>query len=732
MHPADTAKPDTIPLPVAIQRYFEVSLYLLVLTGFGTLASTSGLDFATVVLVGTALLFRGYLLATRRDFNIPERWTTYLTLAYGAFYLADYFLLSGSFLTSAVHLVLFGMVVRLFSAQRERDHYLLAVLSFVMVLAAAVLTVDSIFLFSLAAFMVIAVVTFVLMEMRHASWRASITAKESGDLRAYRRMALSLAGASPLLVTLIMAGAFVIFFVLPRVSSRYLSAYSPTNDLSVGFSDRVQLGQIGQIQQSTYVVMHIKIDGDTGGGYDLKWRGVALGLFDGRNWSNPLDQALAVRLPDGRYSVLPARARRQLENDDPTPATIRSIHYRVVMEPVGTNVFFLAPKPATLEGDYRLVAVDRAGAVYDLDLGHPVGRYEANSNIASPTVEELRNASGSPPASVLLNYLQLPALDARIPQLAEQITGSAASDYEKASALERYLMLKYGYTLELPRVRPADPLANFLFQRKQGHCEYFASAMAVMLRTLHIPSRVVNGFRTGEFNDLTSQYVVRASNAHSWVEAYFPGYGWVTFDPTPGGTVRSPQGWGRAMLYLDAAASFWREWVVSYDSSHQYVLGQSMLSGTRSSWERARMWARLRYARLMNLARKSQRGVEHSPGRWLGTGIAVTVLLLVLANVARIARMIRTRRLRAHPERSPDQAAVMWYERMSRYLARRGVRKTTTQTAQEFVRVIEDERLRIQVARFTDAYESARFGNSPDDALRLPDLYEEVEGATKK
>jgi hypothetical protein len=256
--------------------------------------------------------------------------------------------------------------------------------------------------------------------------------------------------------------------------------------------------------------------------------------------------------------------------------------------------------------------------------------------------------------------------------------------------------------------------------------------MAVMLRTLRIPSRVVNGFRSEEFNDLSGNYVVRAKNAHAWVEAYFPGYGWVTFDPTPGGAVGSPQGWGRAMLYLDAAASFWREWVVSYDASHQYILGQSVLSGTRTSWERARMWARLRYARLMNLARKSQRGVEHSPGRWLGAGLAVTGLLLVLANIARIARMIRTRGLRAHPERSPDQAAVMWYERMARYLAQRGVRKTTSQTAQEFVRVIEEGRLRTQVGKFTDAYESARFGNSPDDAVRLPELYEAVEAATRK
>ena len=107
-------------------------------------------------------------------------------------------------------------------------------------------------------------------------------------------------------------------------------------------------------------------------------------------------------------------------------------------------------------------------------------------------------------------------------------------------------------------------------------------------------------------------------------------------------------------------------------------------------------------------------------------------MMLLLGNLGRIARMIRVRRLQAHPERSPDEAAAMWYERMARYLARRGVRKSTTQTAQEFVHVIADERLRLRVGRFTDAYESARFGNSSNDAQRLPELYEEVELASKK
>ena len=726
---------EVIPLSQAINKYFELSIYLLVLMGFGTLASTGGLDLPTVLLTGSALAVRGYLFAQRRRVVISERWTTPLTMAYFVFYAGDYFLLSRSFLTATVHLVLFAVVVRTFSLRRDRDYTMLAILAFLMVLASAVLTVDSVFLLFFAGFMLTAVATFILMEMRRSGRAARFQARHSRDMQEHRHLAFSLARVTPGLALMILVGAAAVFFLLPRMSVGYLGGYAFGTDFSTGFSDRVQLGRIGQIQQSDAVVMHIQIDGDRLGRYALHWRGVALANFDGRNWSNPRQQVVLQREADGEFAIpLFSQGVAQTSLARSQMATGRLnhlIHYRVLMEPIGTNVFFLAPWARRVSGAYRTLQIDAGGAVSDLDSQRAVSLYEADSDISAPSPEQLRGAGDYLPRFAMA-YLQLPGLDPRIPRLAEQISGSASNPYDKAVLIETYLKTHYGYTLQLPRSEVADPLANFLFERKQGHCEYFASSMAVMLRTLGIPSRVVNGFLSDEFNDLTANYVVRAKNAHAWVEAYFPDYGWVTFDPTPGSAIGSPQGWGRAMLYLDAASSFWREWVISYDSSHQSVLGQSVLSGTRSSLERARMWARLRYARLLAFARKSQRGVEHSPGPWLGTSVALALLLLALANAGRVARMIRRRRLQAHPERSPDQAAAMWYERMARYLARRGLRKSTTQTPQEFVRVIQNEQLRSRVGRFTDAYESARFGNSVDDALLLPELFEEVESATKK
>ena len=710
-----------IDLAHSIERYFNVALFLLVVSGFIMLASTGGLDLPAVALVGMALLVRGYLLFSQNTFQIPESWTTYLTLIYVLVYFADYFLLSGAFLAATIHLVLFLVVVRLFSLQRPRDHYLLAALSFLMVLASAVLTVGSAFVFAFAAFLLVAVLTFVLMEMRHsvAGEQTGQALAQATDITLPRRMAYSLVAIAPALMVLILAGSFLIFFFIPRVSSRYLTAYAPTSDVSTGFSDHLELGRIGQIQQSSSVVMHIEIDNDTQGLYELKWRGVALNAFDGHEWSNSFGSRQLRASSNGSY---------QLGRPDPPgllPVPRPSIHYRVLMEPLGTNVFFLAEKARNLVGNYRPVSIDVGGSVYNLDLDHPISRYEADSELPQIDADALRLATSAVPQGADA-YLRLPPIDLRISQLAEQITASSPSNYDKALAIEQYLRTHFGYTLQLPRARPRDPLANFLFERKQGHCEYFASSMAVMLRTLGIPSRIVNGFRGGEFNDLTGQYVIRASNAHSWVEAFFPGFGWISFDPTPAASVPTHTGWSRIQLYVDAAASFWREWIINYDSSHQRELGKNAANNTRHFLDDARRWIEQQHRALLRHARRAHNHIVNFPVRWLGSLIAIAIGLVVIVNIRRLLRALRAYSLRAHPRRAPRQAAALWYERMIARMARLGWRKSPSQTPSDFVAAIQEPVLRMKVATFTRHYESARFGKSADDAEALPRLYEEI------
>ncbi len=706
-------------LAVAIRRYFDVVLYLLIFTGFGTLASTGRLDLATVLIVTASLLYRGFVLARRRRVILSERWTNLLTIACVAFYIGDAFVISRAFLGATVHLVLFVMLVRLFSAQRDRDHYFLAVLSFLMVLAAAVLTVDSTFLFALAGFILLAVAALILMEMMHSLQKAAVLARDSYMQDPHRKLSFAIAGISPVLLALILAGGAGIFFLLPRISVGFMSSQAGSNEITTGFSDRVDLGRIGEIQQSKAVLMHMQIDGDTFGAFAPKLRGITLTTFDGHTWSHVSGKRTLTRGPDGRFS-LNLRA--------PSPiSTSRGIHYRVTMEPFVSEVFFLLERPRSLEGNYRVVAEDADADVFDVDPEHPVTRYEADSDIGPGAAPRANRTDDHP--DHLRPYLQLPRLDPRIRPLAENITANATNSFARAAALESYLRSHYGYTLRLSDSRPTDPVADFLFNRKKGHCEYFASSMAIMLRSIGIPSRLVNGFSGGEFNDITSQYVIRASDAHSWVEAYIPGEGWTAFDPTPSGDPQVHSAWERVSLYMDALSSFWREWIINYDLGHQLRLTQDATHGSREIVWRAQLWGRHEYRKMLRWARRTQDHIGASVVSW-GTWLVVgATIVLVVISLPRALALLKKVRLARRPRQSPQLAASIWYGRMLKQTAKRGWKKVPAQTPEEFAATITEPAMKTRVISFTSRYERARFGNSAEDASQLPELYEEIKAA---
>lgn len=710
---------EEITLAAAIRRYFDVVLYLLIFTGFATLASTGRLDLATVIFVTGALLYRGYMLARRQELFLSERWTNVLTIACVGFYIADEFLISRAFLGATVHLVLFVMLVRLFSAQKDRDHYFLAVLSFLMVLAAAVLTVDSTFLIALAGFVLLAVAAFVLMEMMHALKKSPVLASDPRMQNAHRKLSFAVLIVAPVLLIMIFLGGAGIFFLLPRVSAGFMSTESGANDISTGFSNQVELGRIGQIQQSKSVVMHLAIDGDSFGAFNPKLRGVALNRFNGHVWSNSGSPRSVSRGSDGRFNL-------DVDDNQRLSRHGRSLHYRVTMEPFLSEVFFLLATPESLSGNYRAVKEDPDGSVFNFDNEHPVTRYDADSLTSPPMAARMQPATGLSSSQVSQDYLQLPDLDPRISPLAEKIVAKANTPYDRATAIETYLRTHYGYTLQLGDTKSPDPVADFLFVRRRGHCEYFSSAMALMLRTVGIPSRVVNGFAGGEFNDITSQYVIRASDAHSWVEAYIPGEGWTEFDPTPAGNSQTHSQWSRLMLYMDAMSSFWREWIVNYDLAHQLRLTQDATHGSRAVVGHAQSWGRIEYQKMLSWARRVQDRVGASSVKWGTRAVIIIALVLLIISLPRLLLLLQKIRLARSPRQAPQLAASIWYERMLNQTSKRGWTKSPAQTPEEFAAVITDQQLQHRVSDFTEHYERARFGNSAEDASRLPELYEEI------
>lgn len=720
------------------ERFFQWSLYLLLVTGFVALLGTSKLDVASVALVALALLFRGVLLLLRKSINLAERWTSYLTLAYFAFYVADYFYFSQSFVSATVHMVLFSMVIKIFSVRRDRDLVYLAILSFMMVLAAAVLTVDTLFLVTFSLFIVVAIATFISMEMRR-SGREGVVAEvpKVQDGRFHR----ALAAGSALLGLLTLALGGLIFLILPRVNtSGYLRNFGTEGSIVSGFSQDVRLGGIGQIQQSSAVVMHVQV---TYGRLpaDVKWRGTALTNFDGQRWWNSMSGATFRGLSNAPLDLTQI-APRAFYSGAVAPSPVPTFRYRVVMEPIGLNLFFLAPVPTRLSGDYRVVGVQPDGTVAvsqsafgpltgnEAENPQAIGVYTADADARDPFPFVRNSVSANYPPAVANTYLQLPVkLDPRVAELARNITASANSNYARAQAIQSYLKNNYSYTLQLPGVNAPDQLAFFLFERKKGHCEYFATAMAIMLRTQGIPSRVVNGFRGGEYNSLTGSYIVREQDAHSWVEAYYPEFGWVTFDPTPPLPVSTTNDtWSRIGLYMDAAREMWREWVVNYDFSHQMKLSSELATSTGNAQSRIRIWITHNYRRMVRTMGVWQRRLEIMPATEMATWIVVLALILSLPFAPRAWRSFERSRALRNPQRAPRTSASFWYLRMLKKLARRGVRKEPAQTAEEFAASIADPAMRQDVVAFTEHYERARFAESVEDARKLPDLYEEIAG----
>lgn len=737
MPPAVVVSKASVVQTGSAERFFQWSLYLLLVTGFMALMGTNSLDAPSLIVVIPALLLRGYLMLMRKSFTISERWTTYITIAYFPFYALDYFYVSQSFIGATVHMVLFSMVMKIFSVRRDRDLVYLAVLAFLMLLAAAVLTIDSLFLLNFSLFILVAIATFVSMEMRRSEREALAAGIPRHQEAMFQR---SLAGVAGLLGVLTLAGAALIFVILPRINrGQFMQSFASRSIVSSGFSQEVQLGGIGQIQQSNAVVMHIKLL------YgklppDPHWRGLSLANFDGQVWRNPsqthaphglINGPLDLSsLNHGTFGLKPAK----------TPH-VSTLGYKVMMEPLGLDVFFLAPVALRMSGQYRVVEVAPDGSVFNShDASSAAGEEETGQNIITYNADAdtrdpepiVRDSSSSDyPPGVKLMYLQLPngRVDRRISDLASDIAADAGSNYQRAKSIEKYLKTNFGYTLELPGNHAADPLAYFLFERKKGHCEYFASSMTVMLRAIGIPARVVNGFRGGEYNDLTGNYIIRQKDAHSWVEAYFPEYGWVTFDPTPGGSAEAPSdAWSRMALYLDAASEVWREWVINYDFSHQMKLSAQLNTSTGKAQTSFRGWLWHNYKKLVKTTLAWQNRLQKLSPRQMTLACVMLGLILFLPFSPKAWRAWQRSRMARNPQQAPRSVASFWYLRLLKKLSHRGFHKQPAQTPVEFAESIHDPAVREEVVIFTEHYERARFDESVNDAQKLPELFEEIVG----
>ncbi|HWZ53385.1 MAG TPA: DUF3488 and transglutaminase-like domain-containing protein [Candidatus Acidoferrales bacterium] len=722
-----TAARISAPPLSAVQRYFEVSLYLLVLTSVLAVVTTGKLDpFSTAVPL-VALAYKGIRLWRGKGPEISVRLATWLVLAYFLFFPFDLWVISRnlaagapnpalySALLSAIHLLLFAVLVRLFSARTNRDFAFLAVLAFAAILASAILTVETGFLISLAIFLVLAVSTFVALEIRRSSTGAVSPPLEPGTPLAQKlNRALGLTSIFVAIGTLVVGSAF--FFVIPRFTAGYMSAISIQPTLMTGFSDSVTLGAIGKIKQNPAVVMRIKVEGDPARASEVHWRGIAFTDFDGRRWFTPNHDPTVVA-PNGEGVFL-------LMGAMPSRGEYYPLRYTVLMEPIASDALFVALKLVDVRGRFSNETERPDGSkhsgflVYDKtgSLSNPLHnetkiRYQADSLLPLIPPSELRQASTDYPEVNKRLYLQLPALDPRVAKLGAQITAGATNPYDKAARIETYLKTKYGYSLDLTDPHGKDPLSYFLFDRRAGHCEYFASAMTILARTQGIPARYVTGFLPGEYNDVGGDYIIRASDAHAWVEVYFPDYGWITFDPTPPATARRGGLLGRLAMYWDWFQFAWGEWIVNYDFVHQLSLAQNMQKTSHDFGERAQKYYREKQKQVMQLLLALDRRLEASPYFLPTLLVLLVALLMYLRGRPLISYVVARWSLRARRAGNLTASlAALEYREMLRLLEKRGWKKAESQTPLEFAAAIPASEVSAPVAQLTELYQSARFG----------------------
>jgi hypothetical protein len=228
-------------------------------------------------------------------------------------------------------------------------------------------------------------------------------------------------------------------------------------------------------------------------------------------------------------------------------------------------------------------------------------------------------------------------------------------------------------------------------------------------------------------------YIVRASDAHSWVEVYFPGHGWVQFDPTPPAD-EIQRGWlGRLALYYDMFELLWSEWVINYDLAHQVTLAQNFQKASREWSEAAQNFVRRRHRAAVKWLKEWQAQWADS-GRWK-LGLLVMLLAgLVAVWRSRALRSYLAREWGLHfgmRERLTPQLAALEYQQMLRLLARRGFRKSDAQTPREFASTISLPALAAPVSEVTALYEAARFGVAPLESRQMTELIVRIRQALK-
>ncbi len=472
-----------------------------------------------------------------------------------------------------------------------------------------------------------------------------------------------------LYATPLMLAMWILF---PRISTPFWAIPVDTSTGVSGLSDEMSPGNISQLSLSNEVAFRVKFEGPVPEPRDQYWRGLVLHQFNGRTWRG--------REP----SPDPNALQNLLVSGEP-------VRYQVTMEPTRQQWVFALDIP--FEWSRNEVFM---GSQHQLAKNQPIDQrmaYEATSYIDYQINPELTAYARS-------WYMGLPSNgNSRTRELAQSMRQAAGDDVSYIEAvLAKFHNEEYFYTLEPPALG-SNPVDRFMFDTRQGFCEHYASAFAVMMRAAGIPSRIVLGYQGGEMNPLGGYLIVRQSDAHAWTEIWLPNRGWHRVDPTAAvaperieagiaGAIRSGIGasWGLASpiawlhsmgLTWDALNAKWNDWILGYGPDQQ----ESFLE-----------WL----------------GMEEPD--WRKMMLTLTFLVAAIVGIISLILMMRYRP-------PPKDRAVILYKKFTQKV---GLTPKIGETPQAYVVRLSEERedLADDAAQLTEQYLMARYAPSNPAAIQ--------------
>jgi len=678
------------------------SALLLVALASATLAVTSTIPPPVLALQALAIVAAAWLRGRPRDWQQRGPWLS-LGLATSALLALCEALRGASAGVALAELALLASGLQLLDARPRRSEFLLVALALLQVVLAASLTDSVLFPPLLMAFLPTCVWTLLVHTLQSE-------ALEAGDpAAAHEAITPGLLGMTLAASALSLLLAIGLFLLLPRIHDGLVRAGGGRPQAIGGFSDRVDLGDFGRIRGDSTLMLRVEtLAGTPPAPEAAYWRGLAFDRFDGHGWS----VAAAVRTPvEGDAAEGVALSRRR----DP-PDLVQ----RILREPMASGVIFGAGDPVRLQGATGRLVRDENGGLYAPQSAGARVRYELSVHGKSPDEKDLARDVAMPPPDGA-RWLVLPELAPSIAGLAAEITALASSDLARARTLESWLRRNGRYTDTPPPELlgdPRPPLERFLLGELRGHCEYFASAMVVLARSLGLPARLVNGFAGGHLNHVGNFVELKGSDAHAWVEVHFRDHGWVRFDPTPpdlrlvaAGT--EPSLGERLGELRSALELLWFQHVVEFDREHQ-------VGAAVGAWRALRRW----------LPQEGDAADERQSSEGLAWLRRLPGALLAGLGGGLMLAAIAWRRLRGRVRGAPLPQS---YARALRLLARCGFVRPPALTPRAFARGLRTKLPSAGAAAFdalTEAYLGERYGgrSAPTGEAELRVLRDSLRG----